>query len=144
MFARFLAPFGLLLAMLVALALPAAAEDAPRTELLMVEQAGCHYCIEWKATVGPIYPKTSEGTFAPLRLADLHKGPPEGVTYARKVNFTPTFILLENNSEIGRIEGYPGEDFFWGLLDMMLKAKTNYTETLEETATGEDTDATTN
>ncbi len=122
MLSRLLPAFSLLIAM----AFPAFAAEE-RIELLMVEQDGCHYCIEWKAKVGPIYPKTTEGAYAPLRLADLHKGPPEGVTYARKVNFTPTFILLKDNTEIGRIEGYPGEDFFWGLLAMMLKAKTDYT-----------------
>ena len=31
-------------------------------------------------------------------------------------------------AEVARIEGYPGEDFFWGLLEMMLKAKTGYTD----------------
>lgn len=140
MLSRVIAPFSLLLVLLLCSPFSASAEETSRIELLMVEQAGCHYCIEWKANVGPIYPKTSEGAFAPLRFADLHKGPPEGVTYARKVNFTPTFILLENDSEIGRIEGYPGEDFFWGLLDMMLKAKTNYTETV----TGDENEAATN
>jgi hypothetical protein len=36
--------------------------------------------------------------------------------------------LLQNGVETGRIEGYPGEDFFWPLLGDMLKtaaAKTN-------------------
>lgn len=92
----------------------------------MVERQGCHYCIEWKATLGPIYPNTPEGRFAPLRIVDISDAPPAGLTFARKVVYTPTFVLIDNNAEIGRIEGYPGEDFFWGLLNMMLKAKTDY------------------
>ena len=111
----------LLLTMLTAL--PAAA-----AELFMVEQKGCHYCQAWDEAIAPIYPKTTEGAFAPLRRVDLHQGPPEGVTYARRVNFTPTFILVDEGNELARIEGYPGEDFFWGLLGMMLKANTNYGE----------------
>ncbi|MBU2982803.1 thioredoxin family protein [Lentibacter algarum] len=106
-----------------------AALPAFAVELIMVEQKGCHYCREWNETIAPIYPKTTEGAFAPLRRADLFEGPPEGVTYARRVNFTPTFILIEDGAELARIEGYPGEDFFWGLLDMMLKANTTYTDT---------------
>lgn len=39
---------------------------------------------------------------------------------ARRVTFTPTFVLLVNGTERNRIEGYPGEDFFWGLLGQML------------------------
>jgi thioredoxin-related protein len=111
------------LLLIVALALPAHA-----AELIMVERKGCHYCIEWKDDLGPIYPNTAEGKFAPLRIIDINDGAPDGVTFARKVVFTPTFVLVENNTEIGRIEGYPGEDFFWGLLDMMLKAKTDFAQ----------------
>jgi len=35
--------------------------------------------------------------------------------------FTPTFVLMQDGVEIGRIEGYPGEDFFWGLLNQMIE-----------------------
>ena len=43
------------------------------------------------------------------------------MTFKRRVLFTPTFILVKDGQEMGRIEGYPGQDFFWGLLEMMLK-----------------------
>jgi hypothetical protein len=113
----FFAPLALLLA-----ALPVAGE-----ELVMVEQPGCTYCMEWNATIAPIYPKTSEGKFAPLRRAQLDDGPPPGVEYARAVVFTPTFILIDEGRELARIEGYPGEDFFWGLLGRMLEQNTSFT-----------------
>lgn len=100
--------------------------SAQAADLIMVERQGCHYCIEWKDTVGPIYPNTPEGKYAPLQIIDIADAPPQGVSFARKVVYTPTFVLIENNKEIGRIEGYPGEDFFWGLLNMMLTAKTDY------------------
>ncbi|MBA84033.1 hypothetical protein ACSSNL_03495 [Thalassobius sp. S69A] len=99
--------------------------SAGAVELLMVERPGCHYCIEWKDKIGPIYPNSAEGKYAPLRIMDI-SDKAEGIQFARKVVYTPTFVLLENNQEIGRIEGYPGEDFFWGMLEMMLKAKTDY------------------
>ena len=35
--------------------------------------------------------------------------------------FTPTFVLVREGRELARIEGYPGEDFFWGLLAAMLR-----------------------
>ncbi len=95
-------------------------------ELVMVEQQGCAYCITWKREIGPIYPKTDEGIFAPLRMIDIDDPVPADLTFARKVVYTPTFILIENGTEVARIEGYPGEDFFWGLLGMMLKTKTSY------------------
>jgi len=95
-------------------------------ELVMVEQKGCHYCEKWHDEIGPIYDKTDEGRFAPLRTVDIREGAPEGVSFVRPAVFTPTFVLIEDKVEIGRIEGYPGEDFFWGLLEMMLKAKTDF------------------
>jgi hypothetical protein len=97
---------------------PVTALAEPR--LVMVEQPGCVYCERWDEEIAEAYPKTREGQHAPLLRADLRDGPPEGITYDRKVNFTPTFILVEDGTEQARIEGYPGADFFWGLLSMML------------------------
>ena len=37
------------------------------------------------------------------------------------MRFTPTFVLVRDGQEIDRIEGYPGQDFFWSLLAMMLQ-----------------------
>ncbi|WP_101065348.1 thioredoxin domain-containing protein [Roseovarius salinarum] len=95
-------------------------------ELIMVERKGCHYCIAWKEDLGPIYPKTDEGAFAPLRIVDMGDAPPPDVTFDRDVVFTPTFVLVRDGAELGRIEGYPGEDFFWGLLAMLLEENTDF------------------
>jgi hypothetical protein len=93
------------------------------TRLMMVEQAGCSYCAAWHADVGPEYAKTAEGLAAPLMPQDLRAALPEGVTLASPPVFTPTFVLLRDGVETGRIEGYPGEDFFWPLLaDLIAKA----------------------
>lgn len=102
--------------------------------LVMVEQPGCIYCERWDAEIGPAYPKTDEGKFAPLIRADLRQGPPEGITYARRVLFTPTFVLIDNGQEQARIEGYPGEDFFWPLLTKLLEDNTDFA-----TSTGAET-----
>ena len=96
---------------------PAQAEAA---ELIMVDEAGCLWCARWTEEIGPIYPKTEEGRIAPLRRIDISVRRPVGVTYAKKVIYTPTFVLLSAGQEVGRIEGYPGEDFFWGLLQKLL------------------------
>lgn len=90
------------------------------TYLLMAEEKGCPYCARWHAEIGPIYSKTAEGAAAPLRRYDLHADTPEAAL-KRRVLFTPTFVLVVEGKEVARIEGYPGEDFFWGLLAKMLK-----------------------
>jgi hypothetical protein len=54
------------------------------------------------------------------------------MSFARPVVFTPTFVLVEDGQELARIEGYPGEDFFWGLLARMLEEHTDYDPDAEE------------
>lgn len=90
------------------------------TYLLMAEESGCYWCARWNKEISHIYPKTAEGKAAPLKRYDLHNDAPEE-ELASRVHYTPTFILIKDNVEIGRIEGYPGEDFFWGLLAQMLE-----------------------
>ena len=91
-------------------------------ELVMVEEPGCMWCARWEAELGAIYPKTPEGQAAPLRKVEIvdTRSDATGITFARPVLFTPTFVLVEDGRELARIEGYPGEDFFWGLLGGML------------------------
>ncbi len=90
------------------------------TVLLMAQEDGCFWCQRWDREIAPIYPKTAEGKQAPLRRYDIGS-PPVDVTLAQRVHFTPTFVLLVDGVEQARIEGYPGEDFFWGLLANMLQ-----------------------
>ncbi len=46
---------------------------------------------------------------------------PAGLALKGMPQFTPTFVLIQNGKELGRIEGYPGPDFFWALLDQLLQ-----------------------
>lgn len=118
----------MMLRMILATALAVfAALPARAVELVMVEQPGCAYCAAWNKAIAPIYPKTDAGAYAPLHRVELRDGAPEGITFDRPARFTPTFILIgDDGTELGRIEGYPGEDFFWGLLEKMLTEKTAF------------------
>lgn len=111
-----------LFAVAVALSLlGAVAALAQDLTLYMVEQPGCIYCARWDEEVGDAYHKTSEGRAAPLARIQLRDALPDGVTFVRKAVFTPTFVLVQGGQELERIEGYPGEDFFYGMLGVMLK-----------------------
>ncbi len=104
------------LLLLVLWSVPAPAQ----TMLLMAEERGCPWCARWDREISGIYPKTPEGRAAPLLRFDVHRDPPAGVRLASRILYTPTFVLVRDGSEVGRIEGYPGEDFFWGLLGTLL------------------------
>lgn len=89
--------------------------------LLMAEEDGCMWCARWDAEISEIYSKTPEGHAAPLQRVDIHAAIPDGIALERPLYYTPTFVLLDDGQEVGRIEGYPGEDFFWGLLGVLLR-----------------------
>ena len=45
---------------------------------------------------------------APLRTIDLDHDPDPPIARSR-ILYTPTFVLVEDGKEVGRIEGYPGD-----------------------------------
>lgn len=91
------------------------------TILLMIEEPGCMWCARWNEEVGGEYPITPEGRAAPLVRAQIRDGVPDDITLISRPRYTPTFIVVQDGTEVGRIEGYPGEDFFWGLLGRILE-----------------------
>jgi hypothetical protein len=75
----------------------------------------------WDKEVGVIYHKTAEGRIAPLRRRDIGDPRPPELTALPDIVYTPTFVLMDGGREIGRIVGYPGEDFFWSLLGELVQ-----------------------
>ena len=102
------------LAALYALVMIAGAADA--AELYMFRRDGCVWCAKWDREIGPIYPKTEFEKRAPLRLVNLDHDRDPAVVHA-PIHYTPTFVLVEGGKEVGRIEGYPGDLFFWPRLE---------------------------
>ena len=92
---------------------------AMTAELVMVEQEGCHWCAQWNAEISHIYPNTDEGLRAPLRRVDL-RDLPDDIEFTSPPVFTPTFVLVEDSKELGRLEGYAGDEFFWFILRKLL------------------------
>lgn len=93
---------------------------AKSVELIMLEEDGCPWCEKWDTEIGVVYHKTAEGRIAPLRRVNIHEPLPQDLHFLVKGGYTPTFILVDDGREIGRIRGYPGEDFFWWLLGELL------------------------
>jgi hypothetical protein len=111
----------LVLGLLAAFVMPSHAQQEKGfagTTLVMVDAPDCAYCRKWDREVSKGYGLSPEGRAAPLtrvrrgdrRLADMG-----GLAY------TPTFILIVNGQEAGRIVGYAGSDFFWGQLNQIIQ-----------------------
>ena len=95
-----------------------AAKWKGRPHLVMFTEEGCQWCERFRREVLPIYPKTEEGGIAPLRIVDVHAPRPADLRRVGKIVYTPTFVLIDSKGRIvGRIEGYPGYDFFWARLN---------------------------
>ncbi len=90
-------------------------------ELVMFERSGCSWCARFDREVAPGYERSEEGRRLPLRRHNLDGGQPRDVTLDIPVRFTPTFILIEDGREKGRITGYMDNATFWGLLTRMIE-----------------------
>ncbi|MGM4923142.1 thioredoxin fold domain-containing protein [Tardiphaga sp. 804_B3_N1_9] len=89
---------------------------ADASELLMFERDGCVWCARWNREIAPVYDRTDEAKLLPLRRIDMDRDKSPGVALASPVRFTPTFLIVDNGREIGRITGYMNDESFWSLL----------------------------
>ena len=103
------------LAFIMALSTPLMA-----AEMVMFEQPGCFWCKRFNEEIAPAWPKTEQGQRAPLRRVNIHDPLPEDLADIPVERFTPTFVLVDEGREIARLRGYPGDQFFWALVDEML------------------------
>ena len=105
---------------IAALFLMAFAARPEAAELVMLHQPGCAWCLRFEAEIATAYPRTAQGTLAPLRRVDITRDWPADLAFLPRERFTPSFILVDNGREISRMRGYAGDQFFWFLLDEML------------------------
>lgn len=98
-----------------------AATPGSAAELVMFERSGCSWCARFDREVAPGYERSEEGRRLPLRRHNLDGGQPRDLTLDIPVRFTPTFVLIEDGREKGRITGYMDNATFWGLLTRMIE-----------------------
>lgn len=96
------------------------AQAAVAAELVMYRRDGCPWCAKFDRELGPIYPKTEFNQRAPLRMINLDHDRDLPIKHGA-IRYTPTFVLADNGREVARIEGYPGEDYFWPRLENLFQ-----------------------
>ena len=98
------------------------------SELLMIHNPSCPYCRAFLNEVGPTYSETKQGKALPLHILDVSQS--DNTTWLRKeikaknikgILGTPTFIIINNNMEVGRFVGYAGKEWFFDRLDESVK-----------------------
>ncbi|MBM3606522.1 MAG: SoxS protein [Alphaproteobacteria bacterium] len=90
-------------------------------QLMMITSPGCHFCRQWQAEIGPGFAASPSGRLAPLFEVDVDGPFPDGLALDRRPRITPSFILLERGTEIGRVEGYVGQRHFYPVLEDMIR-----------------------
>ncbi|MGP9822042.1 thioredoxin family protein [Salinarimonas sp. NSM] len=98
------------------------ASDAGEREVtvIMFRRAGCPWCHAWDREIGPIWPRSDVGARHAMLMVDLDADPMPAIALDRPVRYTPTFVVAVDGAEVGRIDGYPGQDFFWGLIERLV------------------------
>lgn len=91
-----------------------------RSQLYMFEEEYCSWCELWNKEIGVVYGITPQYCQAPLQRIDIGETLPDSISLKEPVIYTPTFVLTVHGEEVDRIVGYPGEDFFWPMLDDMI------------------------
>ena len=92
------------------------AEQNTPFELIFVTSEHCPFCKSWERDIGQIYKNTPYAKKATLRRVKVGDASSSLPANSVSVVGTPTFVIVKNDLEIGRIEGYQSRDlFFWAL-----------------------------
>ncbi len=87
----------------------------------MLERHDCPWCRRWLREVGEeAWNRSDLGRRAPLRRVDVARGLPDDLIGLRNWRFTPTFVLMAEGHEIGRITGYQSDWAFWQQAEALL------------------------
>lgn len=104
-----------------AITMPVADSQSTGDYLLMIDSPHCPWCEAFDDEIGMIYSQTEEGRLFPLKKIDFYAQIPAIYDIAHQPTLTPTFIVIDDFKEIGRIKGYPGEELFWWRLSEFVR-----------------------
>jgi hypothetical protein len=112
---------GLLIFLLIGGGAMSWAAELSGNQLIMVTASNCPWCESFEDEVGAGYPKTAEAKVLPLRRHDIYDAIPADMASLVPATMTPTFIIIRDGAEVGRIVGYPGAELFWWRLSEFTK-----------------------
>ena len=81
--------------------------------LVMFTSKDCPACQAWEREIGSIYKKSQYQVTFPLTRLNFSTPRPEWLSIKEPISGTPTFVIIENGHEVGRILGFTGPEMFW-------------------------------
>lgn len=115
-------------ALITALSTSNAARDlisAPSSadaELIVIEVEGCVYCKVFRRDVLPGYLASQRSKEVPIRFIDYNTQAAADLPLNGPVTIVPTFVMMKDNREVGRLPGYVGRNEFFKAVTHMLSA----------------------
>ena len=100
--------------------LSAPVASGANVELIVVEASECIYCTVFRRDVLPSYQASEQARSVPVRFLDVNDRAVEQLGLDGPINIVPTFVVMKNNKEIGRIPGYVGPENFYHTINYLL------------------------
>lgn len=69
-----------------------------------------------------MYHQSAQAQYAPLSIVGFGGPWPDGLVLGTRPAVTPTFIVLKDRQEVGRIEGYSDRHSFFSQLNTLINA----------------------
>ena len=91
-------------------------------ELIVMEAEGCTYCDLFRRDVLPSYQASERAKDMPIRFLDINDATAEELGLDSPVDIVPTFVVLKDHKEVGRIPGYVGPEFFFHSINHLISS----------------------
>lgn len=102
----------------LAMFMPGFAQGA---ELVYFHSESCTVCEQWNEEIGGLYDHTIEAKRLTLRRVSVHDALPADLSFVKGVVYTPTFVVVDQGREVGRMVGYITDYFFWEQVGLQIK-----------------------
>ena len=89
-------------------------------EIVVIEVNGCKYCPLFRQSVVPAYEATPRARDVPIRFMDINAEGAGRLKLRSPIATVPTSVIMRDNVEIGRIEGFVGPQDFTRLISSLL------------------------
>ncbi len=97
-----------------------AAPNTSRLQLIVMEAPGCTYCKVFRRDILPSFATSERGKALPVRFLDVNDLERANLTLDSSVDMVPTFVLVQDRREVGRIAGYVGPAAFFQSIGHLL------------------------
>ena len=93
---------------------------ADSLKLVVIEADGCIFCEIFRSDVLPAYEASEQGKSMPVQFVDINDMDTTHLEFKGAVDIVPTFIVVKDRREVGRISGYVGPENFFHSINYLL------------------------